>query len=290
MVTGCSGQVGRYLVQQAAIGGWTIASFDREQLDITDFVLVEQAVKKFKPDVIINAAAYTAVDKAESEVSHSYAANCDGPANLANAARVNGAVIIHISTDYVFSGDKAGPYAEGDLVCPLGVYGASKLAGEMAVSENCARHIILRTAWVFGEYGNNFVKTMLRIGSQRCHLGVVADQFGGPTYAGDAAAALLIMARYTLESGFEQWGIYHFSGAPYVSWHDFASTIFDKAVAQGLMANVPRVDSIISADYPTPARRPANSCLDCSRILSVFGITPSDWGAALSNLGPYMPA
>lgn len=290
LITGSKGQVGHCLVQQGSRLQWQVLAVDRDELDICDKAAMLAAIQSFKPDVIINAAAHTAVDKAEVEIDASYAINRDGPAYLAEAAQQVGAVLLHISTDYVFAGNKEGLYVETDPVDPQGVYGASKLAGEQAVAEHCTRHLILRTAWVFGEHGNNFVKTMLRLGSQRDSLGVVADQFGGPTYAGDIAAALLTMAKQALQPGFGAWGIYHFAGEPHVSWHGFAATIFDAGVAQGLLVQSPLVNPIATADYPTPANRPANSRLDCSRIHSVFGIMPSDWPAALSDLSPYMPA
>ena len=290
LLTGFKGQVGHCLLNQAQARGWNVLAVDRDELDITKDADVQKLVAAFAPDVIINAAAHTAVDKAEVEIDASYAINRDGPAYLAAAAHSFGAVMLHISTDYVFAGNKDGLYVETDPVDPQGVYGASKLAGEVAVAELCSRHLILRTAWVFGEHGNNFVKTMLRLGSQRDSLGVVADQFGGPTYAGDIAAALLAMAQRALQPDFIDWGIYHFTGEPHVSWHEFATTIFAAGLAQGLLVQSPLVNPIATADYPTPAKRPTNSRLDCSRIHAVFGIMPSDWQAALSDLSPYMPA
>ena len=290
LLTGYKGQVGHCLLRQAQGLGWSVLAVDRDELDITDKLAVLAQAEAFKPNVIINAAAHTAVDKAETDSESSYAINRDGPAYLAQAAVAAGAVLLHISTDYVFSGDKTGLYVESDPVNPQGVYGASKLAGERVVAEHCARHLILRTAWVFGEHGNNFVKTMLRLGGQRDSLGVVADQFGGPTYAGDIASALLTMAQQALQPDFTAWGIYHFAGEPHVSWHGFATTIFDAGVCQGLLVRRPLVNPIATVEYPTPAKRPANSRLDCSRIHSVFGIMPSDWHAALADLSPYMSA
>ena len=290
MITGAYGQVGFCLTQQALANGWDVLAIDRDKLDITDPQAVNALVKEYQPDVIINAAAHTAVDKAETEIDASYAINRDGPKYLAEAAASVDAAMLHISTDYVFSGDKEGTYSEADPVAPQGVYGASKLAGEEAVITANSKHIILRTAWVFGEHGNNFVKTMLRLGGQRDSLGVVADQFGGPTYAGDIASALLIMAQQALQPDFTAWGIYHFAGEPHVSWHGFATTIFDAGVCQGLLVRRPLVNPIATVEYPTPAKRPANSRLDCSRIHSVFGIMPSDWHAALADLSPYMSA
>ena len=187
----------------------------------------------------------------------------------------------------MFAGNKEGLYFETDPVDPQGVYGASNLACEQAVAEHCTRHLILRTAWVFGEYGNHFVKTMLRLCSQRDSLGVVADQFGGPTYAGDIAAALLAMAQQALQPDFNAWGIYHFAGEPHVSWCQFANAIFKVAGEQGVLARLPQVNGITTAEYPTPARRPANSRLDCRKICQVFGIVPSDWQAALDHIRAY---
>jgi len=263
-------------------------AIDRQELDISDETAVTQAVEAFKPDVIINAAAHTAVDKAESEEAASYAINRDGPRHLAEAANKVGATMLHISTDYVFAGDKNGLYLETDPVDPQGVYGASKLAGEQAVAAACPRHIILRTAWVFGEHGNNFVKTMLRVGQQRDNLGVVADQLGGPTYAGDIAAALLTIAEQSLNGAELPWGVYHFAGEPHVSWFEFAQAIFAAAGKHGVLDKLPVVNAIATSDYPTPAKRPTNSRLDCSKIRVAFGIAPSDWRQALENIRAYV--
>jgi len=287
LITGYKGQVGDCLLKQAQAGGWSILAVDREELDITDALAVRQAVDSFQPDVIINAAAHTAVDKAESEEAASYAINRDGPRHLAAAAERVGACMLHISTDYVFAGDKVGLYVETDPVDPQGVYGASKLAGELAVAAACPRHIILRTAWVFGEHGNNFVKTMLRVGAQRDSLGVVADQLGGPTYAGDIAAALLTIASQSLNGAELPWGVYHFAGEPHCSWFEFAKAIFFAAEKHGVLNKLPTVNAITTADYPTPAKRPANSRLDCGKIKAAFGIEPSDWQQALENIRAY---
>jgi dTDP-4-dehydrorhamnose reductase len=290
LITGAHGQVGFCLTQQAQANGWNVLAIDRDKLDITDPQAVSSLVNEFQPNVIINAAAHTAVDKAETEVDVSYAINRDGPKYLSEAAATVGAAILHISTDYVFAGDKEGVYAETDPVSPQGVYGASKLAGEEAVSEANPKHIILRTAWVFGEHGNNFVKTMLRLGAQRDQLGIVADQFGGPTYAGDIAAALLAIAEKAVKTpDVVNWGVYHFAGEPHVNWHQFAQAIFEKAVAAQLLEKSPQLNALSTADYPTPAKRPANSRLNCSKITAEFGIQPSDWLAALNNIRAYMP-
>ncbi len=287
LVTGSRGQVGHCLMQQVESLPWSLLAVDRDEMNICNRDAVLAEIHSFKPDVIINAAAHTAVDKAETDIEASYAINRDGPTFLAEAAQQVGAVLLHISSDYVFAGDKDGLYVETDPVAPQGVYGTSKLAGELAVAEQCSRYLILRTAWVFGEHGNNFVKTMLRLGAQRDSLGIVADQFGGPTYAGDIAAALLTMAKQALQPDFCAWGIYHFAGDPHVSWCQFAQAIFQVAGEQGVLVRLPQVNGISTADYPTPARRPANSRLDCRKIQRVFGIEPSDWLAALQHIRAY---
>ncbi|WP_017221009.1 dTDP-4-dehydrorhamnose reductase [Moritella dasanensis] len=286
MITGCYGQVGRSLVEQLQPIA-NILAVGRAELDITDEVAVKNVVKAFKPDVIINAAAHTAVDKAEDEIGLSYAINSDGPRFLAEAANSVNASILHISTDYVFSGDKDGIYTESDLTSPQGVYGESKLAGEIAVINACQKHIVLRTAWVFGEEGNNFVKTMLRLAKTYDTLGVVGDQMGGPTYAGDIAAALVVITKAIYNGENDKFGIYHFSGLPHVSWSQFAESIFDEAVEQNVIQQSLTVNAITTAEYPTPAKRPANSKLDTALITEAFEINASDWKLALSNIKAY---
>ncbi|MEE1979621.1 dTDP-4-dehydrorhamnose reductase [Shewanella xiamenensis] len=292
LITGSNGQVGSCLVKQLSLmPEIEFLAVDRKKLDITDCEAVTKLVNEFRPNAIINAAAHTAVDKAEQEVELSYAINRDGPQFLAQAANSVGAIILHISTDYVFAGDKGGEYVETDAVAPQGVYGQSKLAGELAVATACPRYIILRTAWVFCETGNNFVKTMLRLAQTRDELGVVADQFGRPTYAGDIANALIVMAK-ALQKGNNHYGVYHFAGLPHVSWHQFATEIFNEANKQGLLINngitkSMRVNAITTEQYPTSAKRPVNSSLDCRKIEQIFGIKPSDWQAALNQLSSY---
>lgn len=287
LVTGCKGQVGSCLVKQLSeLPEIEFMAVDHAQLDIIDRDAVNKLVSEFKPNAIINAAAHTAVDKAEQEVELSYAINRDGPKYLAQAAQDIGATILHISTDYVFAGDKDGEYVETDDVAPQGVYGQSKLAGELAVAAACPRHIILRTAWVFCETGNNFVKTMLRLAQSRDELGVVADQFGAPTYAGDIANALIVMAKAVSE-GNQSFGIYHYAGLPHVNWHQFATEIFAKAKEQDVLNKDILVNGITSEQYPTLAKRPANSKLDCRKIEQSFGIKPCDWQTALKNLNSY---
>lgn len=287
LVVGKNGQVGKSLVEQlSAMKDISLLALDRVQLDITDAIKVGNLVTEFLPDIIINAAAYTAVDKAETEPQLAYAINRDGPHNLAVAAQKVDATIIHISTDYVFSGNKLGCYSEIDETQPQSEYGRSKLAGEQAVVSACAKHVILRTAWVFGLHGNNFVKTMLRLAKTRERLGVVDDQLGGPTYAGDIANAILTISKQ-ITCNENAYGIYHFSGYPHVSWHAFAESIFNVAQTQGLLSHVINVDKISTLEYPTPAKRPANSKLECKKIDRVFGIKQSDWQHALTEIKEY---
>lgn len=288
LITGCYGQVGSCLARQLANNGnITVRGLDREHLDITNQKAVSAAVAEFKPTIIINAAAHTAVDKAEEEVDLSYAINRDGPKYLAQAAQSVGAAILHISTDYVFEGNKVGEYVETDATNPQGVYGESKLAGEIAVAEACEKHIILRTAWVFGESGNNFVKTMLRLGENRDALSIVGDQFGGPTYAGDIANTLIQIAKRINQGDAVEYGVYHYSGLPHVSWFDFADAIFDVAVEQGVLEKKPRLTSITTDQYPTPAKRPSNSRLSTEKITLGLSVKASDWKAALNNIQAY---
>ncbi|MGR5306660.1 dTDP-4-dehydrorhamnose reductase [Vibrio mediterranei] len=286
LITGSYGQVGHCLTNVLSVrDDIDVIAYDREVLDIISEAQVASVLAELTPDVIINCAAHTAVDKAETDVEMSYAINCDGPRHLAQAAESLGAVMLHISTDYVFDGEKDEPYLETDTPNPKGVYGQSKLAGEQAVAAHCTRYAILRTAWVFGEHGNNFVKTMLRLGQDRPELGIIGDQFGGPTYAGDIANALVAMMDGF--NGSEQSGVYHFSGAPHVSWYQFAKAIFESADKHGVLPQTPQVNEITAAQYPLPAPRPANSRLNCDKIQQVFAVAPSDWQSALDNIGQY---
>ncbi|WP_350939801.1 dTDP-4-dehydrorhamnose reductase [Vibrio metschnikovii] len=286
LITGCNGQVGHCLTERLKNKA-DILALDYKGLDVTNREAVLNTVANFKPNYIINAAAHTAVDRAEQEVELSYAINRDGPSYLAQAAKECGAVMLHISTDYVFDGTGDKPYQESDGTGPQGIYGQSKLAGEHAVAEHCPQHLILRTAWVFGEHGNNFVKTMLRLAQSRDELSIVGDQFGGPTYAGDIADALIVMIEHIEQGQHSGWGTYHFSGMPYASWYAFATKIFQSAESKGVLDKQPMLSSIPTSAYPTPAKRPANSRLDCSKIENQFGIQPSDWNAALENIQAY---
>lgn len=288
LVTGCKGQVGQSLFRLLeARDDVELLALERNKLDITNQQEVDSVVVDFAPDLIINAAAYTAVDKAESDTQVAAAINRDGPLFLAEAAQKVGAALLHISTDYVFDGKGVKPYSEQDVTAPLNVYGKTKLEGELAVASACERHIILRTAWVFSEYGNNFVKTMLRLVETHDNLNIVGDQLGGPTYALDIARALVLISEQIMAGKDVQYGIYHFSGLPHVSWYEFARAIFSAAESQTLIAKKPSLKPIMTAEYPTVAKRPINSKLSVEKIFNHFEIEASDWQRALNNLSAY---
>lgn len=282
LVTGANGQVGWELMRRAEKFGVTAVGTERAELDITDVSAVDAVIIPGAFDVVVNAAAYTAVDKAESEPDKAYAVNRDGPAHLAAACARAGIPLIHISTDYVFDGTKQGAYVEDDPINPINVYGASKAAGEQAVRERLDRHLILRTSWVYGVHGHNFVKTILRLAKERDELRVVADQWGCPTAAGDIAEVILGLVRRIGEEGETGWGTYHYSGAGKTTWCGFAEAAVAQAVAQG-GRNV-TVKPITTAEYPTPAARPTSSIMDCSRIRYALAIEPRPWREALAEM------
>lgn len=288
LVCGANGQVGHEVVKRAAGFGLEALGMSRAMLDISQADEVARAVRQVQPGLIINAAAYTHVDNAETHAEQAYAVNRDGVAHLADAARNAGIPLLHISTDYVFSGAADAPYRESDAVSPTGVYGASKLAGEEAIRSRLDQYLILRTSWVFGAHGHNFVKTMLRLARQRDALSVVSDQIGCPTYAGSIAGVLLTLAARHAAGDDLAWGLYHYGGQPACSWFDFAVEIFRQAETEGLLPRRPQVSAIQSAQYPTPARRPAWSVLDCGRFERTFGLQAPVWrrdlAAVLANL------
>ena len=282
LVVGSGGQLGFELLRAEWPAGYEPTGAPRAELDVTDAVAVERAVLAIEPQLIVNAAAYTAVDRAEDEPERAFAVNRDGARNLARA----GVPLIHVSTDYVFDGSRAGAHVESDAINPLGVYGASKAAGEAEVREHQARHVILRTAWVFGVHGQNFVKTMLRLGEERDRLRVVDDQRGCPTPASAIAAAIVKIAERIVE-GDARFGTFHYAGAPVTTWHGFARAIFDQQRARG--RRVPELEAIGSEQYPTRARRAKNSELDCSAIAGAYGLAQPSWQrgleAVLGELG-----
>ncbi|MCB9957443.1 MAG: dTDP-4-dehydrorhamnose reductase [Rhodospirillaceae bacterium] len=284
LITGADGQVGWELARRAKAAGLDAVALGRAGLDIADRTAVARVVAEAAPRVVVNAAAYTGVDQAEREPDLVYAVNRDGPGFLGAACAGPGALLVHISTDYVFDGSNPAAYGEGDATAPLGVYGASKLAGEAAVGTSGARHVILRTSWVYGVHGRNFVKTMLRLAAERERLGVVDDQRGCPTFAGDLADALLALATRELAGGLppDGLGTFHCAGQGATTWCGFARAIF-RLVASAL-PRVPVVDAITTADYPTAARRPANSVLDCGRLAAVHGLALRPWPDALAEM------
>ncbi|WP_233979691.1 dTDP-4-dehydrorhamnose reductase [Pectobacterium versatile] len=277
LLTGANGQLGRCF-QDRLPAEWEILATDSAELDITEIEHVERTVKQFKPDAIVNAAAYTAVDKAESEPELAAKINVTGPENLAIVASKQGIRLVHVSTDYVFDGNATEPYREDSATNPLSVYGKTKLAGEQAVAKASSEAIIVRTAWVFSEYGNNFVKTMLRLGKERDALSIVSDQRGCPTYAGDLAQAIISLLEKNAEGG-----IYHYCGDKEVSWYEFAQSIFLAALNQGVLEKIPQLNPIRTEQYPTPAHRPANSSLSGKKI-EALDILLSDWRSILSKV------
>lgn len=283
VVTGASGQVTRALQEGAAAAGVEVICLSRPEFDLADAGNAMALLEKIKPDVVISAAAYTAVDLAENNAEEAAAVNATGPGRLAAACAALNLPILHLSTDYVFDGAKPTPYREDDATGPTGVYGATKLAGETAVAAANPRHVILRTAWVYAHEGKNFVKTMLRLAETRPVLGVVSDQFGCPTYATDIAAVLFEIARQVKDkpAGAPCFGVFHMAGGGDTSWAGFASAIFALAASHALP--VAAVNPIASADYPTPARRPANSRLDGTRLREIFGVSMPHWHDGLTR-------
>jgi len=278
LITGSKGQLGTELSRQA--GAHDVVAVDYQELDITDASAVADFVEKVRPDVVINAAAYTAVDRAEQDEASAFAVNCDGVSYLAQACNTMNVPLIHVSTDYVFDGSKSAAYVEDDPLAPLGVYGRSKADGDAAVRQYCPKHIIFRTSWVFSAHGNNFVKTMLRLGAERETLGVVSDQFGKPTSAAELARVILAV----LPNLDEHWGTYHLAQPEAVSWHAFADAVFTEARLQGIPLALKQLQAITTADYPTPARRPVNSALNCSKLEKTFDMTIEPWSISLSKV------
>ena len=276
LVAGAEGQLARALRECATRQRThTLLTRGRPDFDLRQPTALAQVVGEVRPDLIVNAAAYTAVDRAESDAASAFAINRDGAAALAAAAAAHDCPIIHISTDYVFDGAKLGEYREDDATGPSGVYGRSKLEGEKAVATANPQHLILRTAWVYAAYGANFVRTMLRLATERPELRVVADQRGNPTYAPHLAEAILSIAACSAGKHSAPWGVYHAAAAGATTWHEFACAIVHAAGGLGI-APVP-VLPITTAEFPTPAKRPANSCLDCSKLERAFGVRLPHW-------------
>jgi dTDP-4-dehydrorhamnose reductase len=282
LVAGRSGQIAHALGRVPLPDGFTLECRGRESLDLMDPARTIREVARSGADIVINAAAYTAVDKAESEPDLAFRLNRDGAAALAEGAAACGAALIHISTDYVFDGTKPTPYREDDPVAPVSVYGASKEAGERVVRERIERHVILRTAWIYSPSGEgSFVKTMLRLGAERPELRIIDDQYGSPTAAADAARAMIAIAASLAAGKTDGYGIFHYCNAGSTTRFGQAKFIFDWLAAHG--HKVPRLTPIPTSAYPLPARRPANSVLDCGRIGEVYGILPRAWEVSMAE-------
>lgn len=280
-VTGSTGQVARALVERGPALGIDVVAVGRPQLDLVQPDTVAPALRAAAPDVVVSAAAYTAVDRAESEPEIAEAVNARGAGAVAAAAAALGVPIVHLSTDYVFSGDLDRPYREDDPTGPVGAYGRSKLAGEIAVAAATPNYVILRTAWVYSPFGANFVKTMLRLAQTRDVVNVVADQHGSPTSAFDIADAIVEVCLNLAEHPRDERlrGIFHLAGTGYTTWAEFADAIFTASHAQG--GPSARVERIATAAYPTPAKRPSNSQLDCGKLRAVQGVQLPNWRSSL---------
>lgn len=285
LLLGAQGQVGQALMKTLAPLG-DLVPIGRQQLDLTDLDAIAHKIQTRQPQLIVNAAAYTAVDKAESEPDLAYRLNAEAPAAIARSAAACGAALVHISTDYVFSGQAGSPRGEADATGPLSVYGKTKLAGEDAIRAALDQHIIVRTAWVYGAQGKgNFLKTMLRLGKAQSEVNIVADQVGSPTWADDLAAAIAQLSEKVAAVP----GTYHYTNSGVASWYDFAIAIFEEAKALGMPLKVQTVNPITTADYPTPAQRPAYSVLACQKIARLLGDSPPHWRQSLrAMLTDYM--
>lgn len=283
LLTGANGQLG-LCFQDCISDSIELTALSSKELDITCKASVQKIVNTVKPDIIVNCAAYTAVDKAESEPEMAHAVNCQGPENLAYAAAMLDIPLIHVSTDYVFDGNATEPYVPNDATSPQGVYGQTKLAGEQAINAITSKHIVIRTAWVFSEYGNNFVKTMLRLASERDELGIVADQHGCPTYAGDLAALIVAMVKRIESGDFSDYGLYHFCGDKAVSWFEFAESIFAVKAKLNADFSIPKLNKLTTEQFPTPAKRPKYSVMQDNRLSLLNLPKSSHWQDSLKTV------
>ncbi|TLS69094.1 dTDP-4-dehydrorhamnose reductase [Mariprofundus erugo] len=278
LLAGAGGQLGRELQRSAS--GHDVLALNRSQMDITNAGNVMNVVRDLRPDVVVNAAAFTAVDAAESSPARAFAVNRDGPAHLALACATLSVPLIHISTDYVFDGLRPDGYREEDAALPLNVYGQSKLAGEEAIRSIGGKYVILRTSWLFSASGHNFVRTILRLAAERKELCVVADQQGCPTAAAELARAVM----HLLESGTSAWGTYHFCQPGATTWYGFACAIVAESERRHHRLMVERIRPIVSAAYPLPAMRPANAVLDCHRFENTFAFQIRPWSVSLAEV------
>jgi dTDP-4-dehydrorhamnose reductase len=281
LVLGCKGQLGRCLKDQLESSDHEVIYTSRKQIDISNFEATTNKILELSPDLIINATAYTAVDRAEDDQKTANLINNLAVKNIADICDELECWLIHVSTDYVFDGNSEIPYKENDQTNPQGMYGETKLKGELAIQASGCKHIILRTAWVFSEYGNNFLKTMLSLGVERDEISIVGDQIGCPTYAQDIAKSIVeIASQLNLQKGN---GIYHYCGDQPCSWFDFANAIFDQAMTNNLITPS-KVHSIETAAYPTSAKRPAYSVLNCLKIKNDFGVHVSNWHKGIGEV------
>ncbi|MGK0442967.1 MAG: dTDP-4-dehydrorhamnose reductase [Pseudohongiellaceae bacterium] len=278
VVTGANGQLG-YCLQKTAPDTVDVIATGRDVLDLSEPASLFDKLEALKPDCVINAAAYTAVDKAESESALAFTINADAVKELACYCESKSIPLIQVSTDFVFNGEQSTPYKPEDTVCPVSVYGESKLKGEIAALNNCSTAYIVRTGWVYAEHGSNFVKTMLRLGNERDQLSVVVDQVGTPTYARNLANMI-----WRLVDVLPEQKIFHFSDAGVASWYDFAVAIFDEAKEGGLLAHKPKLSPIPSSEYPTPAKRPVFSVLDKTLTWDVLAVEGMHWRIALKDM------
>jgi len=283
LVIGSNGQLGWEVCRQGKEREFSIIPLDMPEFDIANHTAVEGAVLNSDADLVVNCSAYTAVDKAEAEQKPAFSINSDGPCYLAIVCDRKRIPLIHISTDYVFDGCKEGPYCETDRVSPLGVYGKSKADGEEKIRRNLKEHIIIRTSWLYGVHGNNFVKTMLNLGREREEIKVVSDQHGCPTFAGDLAGAILDIASRIYGGQKDSWGTYHYCGGGSTTWFGFASKIFETA-SRYEKFKIKKVIPIKTREYPTAATRPTNSVMDCSLMFREFNIVAPSWEQSLENM------
>jgi len=283
LLTGANGQLGREVIE---LGGSAVVPFSKAALDITNAQQLEAAVKQTKPHLIINAAAYTAVDKAEQDIEKAFAINRDGVRNLAQVCKHYDLPLIHVSTDYVFNGSKSSAYVEEDACAPLNIYGASKAEGERILQEEWEKHLIIRTSWVFGKYGANFVKTVLKLALKQPELRIVQDQQGCPTAAQDLAQTLIDLAG-RLSQDRASWGVFHYCGEGSTTWYEFAQQIM-QAGKDLFPFKAQSIHAIMSSEFPAPARRPKNSVLSTMKIEKIYGIKPQDWRISLQEVINYI--
>jgi dTDP-4-dehydrorhamnose reductase len=284
LITGAAGQLGTELCLRSKAHAHDIVAVNHSELDITNESSINALVVHVKPTVIINAAAYTAVDRAETDSATAFAVNRDGPLYLSRACAKANIPLLHVSTDYVFDGKKPTPYLETDTPNPQSVYSQSKFEGEIAVASTLDKYITLRTAWVFSATGHNFVRTILRLAKERDELSIVADQTGAPTWAGDIAEVLLEIVDRIHQGKAFTWGLYHYAGSPATTWHAFAEAICEQAFELGVLKKKPFIKPISTSEYPTAAKRPQNSVLACEQIQKELLIPQADWRKGLQQV------